>query len=422
LQSRPAELPAPAVAAREATTTAVTVVALAFLFNFIGRGVADGFAAFILPLEAEFGWRRQSMTGVFATYMLVAGLAAPATGLMFDRLGPRIVYTIGLVLLGAGAWLSGQVTQLWQLYLSAGLMVGAGVAALGMVCAATLIGRWYRRNLSTAIAIAYAGLGSGVLVMLPLVQWLIERFGWRIAYESVGMAALLLAPLCWLLPWRRLARDAPESRVGSQFEADDGWTLGRAVRSLAYWRLFQAFFFTAVAVYLVTPQIVAFFISAGLTPLAAASAYGFAGLMSTGGVVGAGWLADRFGYGRIALLTFCCTALGLLALLAVSYAASLAAVLCYVFFFGIAQGARGPIVSMLSNRIFTGRSAATIYGTIFSSMAIGAAVGAYAGGVLHDLTGSYRPILVLSLVALALAAEPFRAGTAIARSPNAGRR
>ena len=78
-----------ATAAREATPTAITVVALAFLFYFLGRGVADAFSAFILPLEAEFGWSRQSMTGVFATYMLMAGLASPRGRGLVDRFGPR---------------------------------------------------------------------------------------------------------------------------------------------------------------------------------------------------------------------------------------------------------------------------------------------------------------------------------------------
>src|SRR5690606_31702446 len=103
-----------------------------------------------------------------------------------------------------GAWLSAQITTLWQLYLSAGVMIGVGVAALGMVCAAALIGRWYTRNLATAIAVAYSGFGCGILITLPLVQVLIETLGWRAAYEAVGLGVLALLPLCLLLPWRRL--------------------------------------------------------------------------------------------------------------------------------------------------------------------------------------------------------------------------
>lgn len=421
--------PEPAHPAREATPTAITVVGLAFLFNFLGRGVADAFAAFILPLEAEFGWSRQSMTGVFATYMLMAGLAAPGAGMLFDRFGARLVYGGGLALLGGGAWLSAQITTLWQLYLSAGVMIGVGVAALGMVCAAALIGRWYTRNLATAIAVAYSGFGCGILITLPLVQVLIETLGWRAAYEAVGLGVLALLPLCLLLPWRRLeGRDrrpdrpaAPAAVAGSSPSTSIDWTLGGAMRSAPFWRLVQVFFFTSVAIYCVSPQIVAFLIESGFSPISAASAFGFAGLLSTGGMIVTGRLADRIGFDRAALLSFSLTATGVVGLLAISYAASFALLVAYVLFFGIAQGSRGPIVSTMTNRIFRGRSAATIYGTIYCSMAVGGAAGSLLGGILHDAWHSYRPVFLLSLIAIALAAEPFRPGALLSRALPASR-
>lgn len=433
-------IPVPAHPAREATPTAVTVVGLAFLFNFLGRGVADAFAAFILPLETEFGWSRQSMTGVFATYMLMAGLAAPAAGMLFDRFGPRLVYGGGLALLGGGAWLSGRITELWQLYLSAGVMIGVGVAALGMVCAAALIGRWFTRNLATAIAVAYSGFGCGILITLPLVQYLIETLGWRPAYQAMGLAILALLPVCLLLPWRRLEgerrarplRAGPRNAAPADADLETGhgngadavaadWTLKSAMRATSFWRLVQVFFFTSVAIYSVSPQIVAFLIESGFSPIAAASAFGFAGLLSTGGMIATGWLADRLGFHRAALLSFGLTATGVVGLLAISYAASLALLIGYVIFFGIAQGSRGPIVSTMTNRIFTGPNAATIYGTIYCSMAVGGAAGSLLGGILHDAWHSYRPVFLLSLLAIMLAAEPFRPGATLSRALPASR-
>jgi MFS family permease len=403
-------------AVREATPAALAVVALAFLFNFLGRGIADAFAAFILPLELEYGWSRQSTTGVFATYMLTAGLAAPASGMLFDRFGPRAVYSVGLALLGGGAYLSGEITALWQLYATAGLMIGAGVAALGMVSAAALIGRWYARNLATAIAFAYAGFGCGILITLPLVQYLIEIVGWRQAWRMTGLFTLALMLPCLMLPWGRLSGKHRRFAQGSERAGvAAGWTLGRAMRTAPYWRLVQVFFFTAVAIYSVSPQAVAFLIESGFTPISAASAFGFAGLLSTGGIIGSGWLADRIGFARTALLSFTLTGTGVLGLLALSWSSSsVAALLAYVLCFGVAQGARGPIVSTLSNRFFAGGSAATIYGTIFCGMAVGGAFGSFVGGYLHDLFNDYRPVFLFSFAGVLLAAEPFRPGTVLA--------
>lgn len=397
------------------TGTAVAVVALAFAFNFVARGVADAFAAFVLPLEDAFGWPRRAVTGVFATYMLTSGLAAPFAGLAFDRLGPRAVYGGGLALVAGGAWLSSRIDSPWQLYLSAGVMVGAGVALLGMTTATALIARWHQRHLSTSIAIAYAGLGSGILVALPLVQSLIERFGWREAYALLGLGTLALLPGSLLLPWRRLAAGRHGSGRTRGAPVAAGPTLGEALRTPTYWRLVQAISLTAFASFLVTPQTVALLVESGLSPIAAASAYGTAGLLSTLGVVGTGWACGRIGFGRTARLTFVATAIGLGALLAVSCDASPVALAAYVLCFGIAQGARGPIVSTLTSRHFAGAHVGTIYGTVFCSMAIGGASGAWVGGALHDLTGGYRAVLVLSLVALAFGADAFRPRSPVLR-------
>jgi MFS family permease len=351
--------------------------------------------------------------------MLLSGLAAPIAGMLFDRYGPRLVYCGGLALLGAGAYFAGEARELWQLYLTAGVMIGIGVGALGMVCAAALIGRWFRRNLATAIAVAYAGFGCGILVTLPLVQYLIEILGWREAYHRVGVAVLLLLPICIVLPWGKLAAGAPEAadRVDAEAAGREGgaWTLARAVRERSFWRLAQVFFFTAVAIYSVTPQTIAFFIETGFSPLLAATAFGTAGLMSTLGIVGTGWLADHVGFTRAAIISFTLTACGIVSLFAISFAPVTGLLVVYVILFGLAQGARGPIVSTLSTRFFSGGATATIYGAIYFSMTFGAAVGSLLGGILHDLAG-YRPVFVFSLTAILLAAEAFRPGALLDRA------
>jgi len=307
-----------------------------------------------------------------------------------------------------------------MIYAGAGVLVGAGAAATGMVCAASLVARWYRARLSTAIAVAYAGSGFGVLVMVPLSQALIDALGWRGAWLALGAGAFAMVPVCALLPWARLSRPPVDAAPGrpppAPAQAGEARAALRAALSdPAYWHLAQAFSFTAIAAYLVTPQVVALLIEGGLAPLMAASAYGLAGLLSTFGIVGSGWFCDRIGHQRTALLSFSFTALGLGGLLAVAITGSLAGLAVYVTCFGVAQGARGPIVSALSNRIFAGPGAATIYGTIFGMMALGAALGAWAGGLLHDLTGAYWPVALASGCALMVAAAPFRSGSGLMR-------
>ena len=76
---------------------------------------------------------------------------------------------------------------------------------------------------------------------------------------------------------------------------------------------------------------------------------------------------------------------------------------------GLAEGlgVRGPIVSSIGTRFFAGPRVATIYGVIYATNALGAALGSWLGGLLHDFTGGYRWGLAMSLAFIACAAAPF---------------
>jgi MFS family permease len=159
--------------------------------------------------------------------------------------------------------------------------------------------------------------------------------------------------------------------------------------------------------YSVLVQLVAFFIDAGFSPLTAASAYGLLGLLSALSVMASGLVSDRFGYRQTVTASFAGTAAGMLLLLLMSVAPSTALLAFFVALFGLCMGTRGPIVSSVSARYFAGPRVATVYGGIYSANALGAAIGSYMGGLLHDLTGGYAVGLAAALGFIALAALPF---------------
>jgi MFS family permease len=122
--------PAPA---RPAASTAIIVLVLAFAANMVGRGVGDAFLVLVLPLSNEFGWGRAQVSSVFSIYLLVNGLSAPLTGVILDRWGPRVVYPLGLVLLGSACRVASHLTGIWQFQLTLGVLAGMGSSMLGMV-------------------------------------------------------------------------------------------------------------------------------------------------------------------------------------------------------------------------------------------------------------------------------------------------
>jgi MFS family permease len=189
---------------------------------------------------------------------------APVVGRLFDRYGPRTVYSLGLLLLGGAFLVASHAQALWQFQLSVGLAVGIGIAFIGNVPNSILLGRWFGPRLPTAMAIVYSAAGAGVLVLLPASQLLIDHVGWRGAYQIFSVAALgLLVPLL-LLPWRLFSTGSPHiARKADPDFVDAGWTLASAMRHHAFWALFATFFFTAVGMYALAAQIVAYLIDAG---------------------------------------------------------------------------------------------------------------------------------------------------------------
>ncbi len=373
---------------------ALGVLALCFVMNAVARGAGETYAVFLLPIGQETGWHRADLTSVYSLFMAANGLASPFVGLAFDRLGPRVLYVLGLAALGGGFMLAGSMTSLWELYLCVGLIGGLGIASLGMIPASALISRWFDRNLATAMAVASTGLGTGTLLLVPLAQVLIDGVGWRTAYVWLGGMVLAVAVPVALLPWHRIARGRVERPVG--IGVDDGPRLLRAVRGRPFWALFMVFFLTAIAVFSVSLQSVAYLVEQGFTPLEAAGAFGFTGVLSIVGMLATGAAVDRYGNRVTATVTYLCTLTGVAALFGMQSAPSFALVVVFVVFFGVSMGARGPIVSTIAATLFAGRGLGTIYGTITTGQGLGAAVGSWVAGYLHDLTGGYDTGFVMS--------------------------
>ena len=389
--------------------TALGVLACCFLLNMFGRGMGDTYIVFLLPIEREFGWSRSELTGVYATYLLVGGLIAPLVGTLFDRLGPRWVYVSGLSFLGSACLLASHLSALWQFYLYVGVVVGFGVALTGMVPASGLLTRWYRDRLSTAIGIAFSAVGMGALIFVPLAQHLVSIMDWRGTYQHLGFGLLSVALIIALLvPWKRFALGHPAYRAESRTQTEGhGWTLRGAMKTRIYWALAQVFALTSVAMYTVTVQTVVYFIDSGFTPITAASAFGIIGMLSVCSVAMSGFLSERFGFRQTVTASFIGSATGIFVLFAISYQPWFALLVLYVIVFGFCQGMRGPIVSSIVTRHFSGPRVATIFGTIYAYNALGAAFGSLMGGVLHDYTGGYRTGFIFALSMMGLAVMPF---------------
>jgi MFS family permease len=400
-----------------APRTALAVLGVSFLLSVLGRGLGESFTVFLKPIAQSFGWDRAQVVSIYSLTALCGGLAAPLVGRLFDRSGPRAVFALGMALLGGALLAAAYATRLWQFQLSIGVSLGFGGACIGNVPNSILLGRWFGQRLPTAMAVVYSATGAGVLVMLPLAQILIDHFEWRGAYQCFGaMVLLLLAPLL-LLPWRRFAAGSAQLvRSDTAAMADDGgFTLGGALRHHAFWALFSTFFFTAIGMYAIAPQVVAYLIDAGFPPLQAATAWGFSGVVLLFGMLGVSWLDGVIGRRPSVLFSYALSIGGMLMLWLLQWYPNYALLTGFVVCFGSTIGSRGPLLAATAMKLFRGKRVGTIYGSITIGSGLGAAFGSWSGGAIHDFSHAYHLVILFALVSVVLGMIPFLVVPALRR-------
>jgi MFS family permease len=395
---------------------ALNVLALCFALSVLGRGLGESFTVFLKPISESFGWDRAQVVSVYSLSWLTGGLTAPLIGRLFDRSGPRMVYALGLLLLGGAFLIASRAQALWQFQISIGICVGLGIALVGNVPNSILLGRWFGPRLPTAMAVVYSAMGGGVLLLLPASQLMIDHVGWREAYQWFGIIVLCLVVPLMLLPWRLFATGSPHVVQKAQTEtADEGWTLGSAMRHHAFWALFSTFFFTAIGMYAISAQIVAYLIDAGFPPLQAATAWGFSGVVLTVGMVSVSTLDGIIGRRPSVLLSYAISIIGIFFLWLIQYFPNYWLLMAFVIFFGSMIGSRGPLITATALKIFQGKRVGTIFGTISIGSGLGSALGSWAGGLIHDYTHGYNAVILFALVNVILGMIPFLVVPALRR-------
>lgn len=380
------------------------LVALCFALGVASRAISDTFVVFVPALQSAFDANRGSITLIYSFALLLGGTAAPIAGWIVDRFGLRTLTVVGIGAAALATAASSQATELWHLYVSLGLVMGFASASLSGVLSSTLIGRWFPPNrLGVPLGIAWSAAGAGAMVTFPAAQHLIATEGWRSAYLVFAAASAVFIPVLLALPWKRIERGAP-GLAPARAAAGPGPTVGEAVRDWPFWALTISFGLTSVGIFALVPQAMVYLLERGIDGAYAARALAVAGLLTPLGMVGFSWLADRGGRRRAALLAYGCSIAGVGALALVQGPGDDLFLWLYVLLFGGSMGSRGPMISTLATLRYRGAHFGRIYGLIAIGMGLGGFSGAWIGGVLHDLTGGYAAVMVLSVTALAIAA------------------
>ena len=355
------------------------------------------FNVFVKPLSAAFGWNREAISLGFGLAAITLGLISPLLGRWIDRYGPRRIILPCMTIYGCAIIsLSLLHSHLWQFYVTCILLglVGNGAAHLAY---SRSISTWFQQRLGVALAFVMVGAGLGAMILPVVAQAVISRSGWRAAYLSLGVLALLLGlPLSW-----RYIVDRDVHRKESAPLAHAGMTWQQGLRSFAFWIIVAVLFVSSISMNGAITHLSALLTDRGITPGDAALCASLLGGSSVLGRIGVGWLLDRFFGARVALVVNLITAAGIFLL---ARASSFPAGCFAAALIGIGAGGEAAITPYLLTRYFGLRAFSTLYGLTWTFYAAAGAIGPVILGRAFDLTGSYTSLLTVLAGALALAA------------------
>jgi predicted MFS family arabinose efflux permease len=368
----------------------------------------------ILPLKAEFGWTASQIAGPLSLRLALFGITAPFAAAFMARYGVMRVIGGALALIVTGVALATQMTSLWMLWATWGLMVGLGTGLTAMVLGATVASRWFTARRGLVMGMLTAANATGQLLFLPLAAWLAEIAGWRFAVVPATAACcvawvlmLLLGreypALLGLAPYGETKILPPPVRArGNPFAASLN-VLGEAAATPVFWMLFFTFFVCGLSTNgLVQNHFIPLCHDAGLEDVAAAGVLAMMGAFDFVGTIGSGWLTDRFNSRKLLFMYYGLRGLSLLALPYTDF--SFLGLSAFAVFYGLDWVATVPPTVRLASQRFGRDMGPMVFGWAFAAHQLGASVAASAGAMVRDGTGSYLPAFTAAGVACLLAA------------------
>ena len=368
-------------------------------------------------LRNVFGWTAGQMSWAFAIAEFEGGFFGPFGGLLIDKLGPRRMVFIGMLILGAGFMAFSQIQELWHLYIAFSIM-SIGVSLGTWLPMMTVMNHWFIRQRTRAMALVLEGFALGGVTVPILLAWAIggvdpdisERFGWRTSALFIGILCMALA-----LPLSRMVRNRPQdlglnpdgdsaiTAAASQREIsashseteEEGYTWQEAIRTANFW--FISFGHGASSI-----VIAAVFVHLGLM----LDDRGFS--LQTISIVVAiyttvsaifnlvgGYLGDRL---PLRLVAFGFSSLQSVAVVVLVLAQNVEMVYLFAVLLGVGFGGRTPAIMSIKGAYFGRKAFAAITGISMVPMGILLLITPVFAGYMRDLTGSYDlPFLTIAI-------------------------
>jgi MFS family permease len=415
-----------AVLARRNIHYGWVMVGVTFLTALVSAGAVGAPGVFIVPLQREFGWTTAQISSALSIRFILFGLMAPFAAALMNRYGLRNVTLSALLTVVSALVLSLAMTQVWQLILLWGVVVGIGTGMTALVLGATIAARWFNARRGLVVGILTASAATGQLVFLPLLAHLTEVMGWRTA---LGLMCGMLGVVAFAV--LMVMRDRPGD-LGLRPFGDDGkqplpapapsnapimaaalGTLRDASKTRVFWILFATFFICGASTNgLIQVHLIPMCLDFGIPQVQAASLLAAMGIFDFVGTIASGWLSDRYDNRYLLFWYYGLRGLSLVFLPFTDF--SFYGLSLFAMFYGLDWIATVPPTVRLTAQRFGPERANLVFGWIFAGHQLGAATAAFGAGLSRTVLSSYLPAffvagalcLFASLITLGIARQP----------------
>ena len=400
------------------------IVATVTLMLAVTSGGRFIFGVVLKPVSDEFGWSRTDLATAVTINVIILSILQPIIGLAVSRWGSRRILLLGVVATAVMMVPLSFSTHLWQIYVFYGIVAAFAFAATSPVNVTALVSGWFTKRRGLALSIATSGSAIGQLAIVPIAAWIMLTWNWRTSYWVLaGVALLAMLPLGWLL-----VRDAPPGATDDPDTPPDDApalaqgqpapqdktlvagcapialpvvSIGRAIRTPAYWQLSFGFFVCGYTMSFTSVHMIPYMLdmsehSFHTMETVASTALSVVGGCSIIGAVVIGLLADRIGRKPMLATTYFLRGLAFLMLLLAG--PNLVGIFLAAIVLGVSWTSTTPLTSAISADMYGRHSLAGIFGFMFSTMNIGSAAGAWLAARDYDVTGNYHLSLMVNAV------------------------
>ena len=355
------------------TLSATFILATGFVLLLYNGGSRFTMGLMLKPMADDLNWTRAALSLTVTLFMVISAVVLPVIGRLVDRYRIRTVLLASVLLSSASIALMSVIQTPAQAVVLYGILFALATAGTSIAAIGVMISRWFPKHLGLANSIAISGMGAGQLVIILVLTAQLESIGWRGAFVVLAaLGLLLIVPLAFLsIPEPALGAaetaNAPLGNTKSELNPSD------LLRDSKLWYLLVIYAICGFQDFFVATHVVAFARDQGMGTVVAGNLFALMGLVGLAGVLMTGFVSDRFG-------------------------PMLPTLICFALVYGFTFWITAPLTLVFVRKYFGTAHLGMLTGIVAMVHHGAGGLGAYAGGIVYDVSGSYQIIFQIMLI------------------------